>query len=113
MDLLGSLKWLLKGGGRELFLGRGADGPSFQIVKLMLVSFYSLLFAWDLPTIFQLAYSKLLQYLLRIAYPALQLKQQQNAVLLSNIGQDSFVNLQVEAFCLWTPLSDYFLFRGQ
>lgn len=27
MDLLGSLKWLLKGGGRELVLVRGAVGP--------------------------------------------------------------------------------------
>lgn len=35
MDLLGSPKWLLKGGGRELFLGRGADGPYFLMVRLM------------------------------------------------------------------------------
>lgn len=35
MDLLGSLKWLLKGGGRELFLGRGADGPYFLMLRLM------------------------------------------------------------------------------
>lgn len=40
MDLLGSLKCLLKGGGRELYLGRGADGPSFPMVRLLLSSFY-------------------------------------------------------------------------
>lgn len=28
MDVLGSLKCLLKAGGRELFIGRGADGFS-------------------------------------------------------------------------------------
>lgn len=33
----------------------------------------------------------LLEELLQIAYPALQLKQQQNAVLLSDTGQDSIV----------------------
>lgn len=35
MDLLGSLKWLLKGGGRELFLGRGDDGLYFLMVRLV------------------------------------------------------------------------------
>lgn len=39
MDLLGSLKCLLKGGGRELFLGKGADGSSFLMVRLLLASF--------------------------------------------------------------------------
>lgn len=39
MDLLGSLKCLLKSGGRELFVGRGADGSSFLMVRLLLVSF--------------------------------------------------------------------------
>lgn len=40
MDLFGSLKCLLKGGGRELFLGRGADGPFFPMVRLQLASFH-------------------------------------------------------------------------
>lgn len=35
MDLLGSLKWLLRGGGRELFLGRGDDGLYFLMVRLV------------------------------------------------------------------------------
>lgn len=40
MDPLGSHKCLLKGGGRELFLGRGAVGPSFLMVRLLLASLY-------------------------------------------------------------------------
>lgn len=52
MDLLGSLKCLLNGGGRELFLGRGADGPPFPMVRLLLLSFLSLLFVWDLMLLF-------------------------------------------------------------
>lgn len=39
VDLLGSLKCLLKSGGRELFLGGGADGSSFLMLRLLLVSF--------------------------------------------------------------------------
>lgn len=39
MDLLGSLKCLLKGGGREVFLGRGVRGSSFLMVRLLLASF--------------------------------------------------------------------------
>lgn len=51
MDLLGSLKCLLKGGGRELVLGRGADGSSFPVVRILLASFY--VFAvWDLTATF-------------------------------------------------------------
>lgn len=85
MDLLGSLKCLLKGGGRELFLGRGVDGPSLPMVRLLLAHFY--VFAvWDLTATFpssKVAYDlKLLEELLQIVYPSLQLKQQ-NAVLLS------------------------------
>lgn len=44
MDLLGSLKWLLRGGGRELFLGKGDDGLYFLIVRLCLLFPSSFLF---------------------------------------------------------------------
>lgn len=55
MDLLGRLKWLLRGGGRELFLGRGDDGLYFLMVRLVPLFpsfFFSLSFfvfsVWDL-----------------------------------------------------------------
>lgn len=88
------MPYLNLGGGRELFLGRGADGPSFPMVKLRLSSFHvvagcsgpNATFHWQPMTDL-----KLLQWLLHSAYPALQLKQQ-NAVLLSNIRQDSIVS---------------------
>lgn len=62
MDLLGSLKWLLRGGGRELFLGRGDDRLYFLMVRVVptlsffLFSFFLFLFlfsflvfsVWDL-----------------------------------------------------------------
>lgn len=49
VDLLGSLKCLLKSGGRELFLGGGADGSSFSNVEASACIFLKcLLFVWVL-----------------------------------------------------------------